>query len=125
VTKPKKSPAKRRGKPDTLSLYLGEEIRDQLTRCRVLLGEREPGSTIPCEGLTVRIAVRRLLLSLLGERANPSDPEDQVMREYLELYSTAFDAGELPVAPDKFGESETPAPELRKVSARKPKGGVE
>ncbi len=75
-----------------ICLHLGEEGRAALERCRHLLWEREPSKERLSRGLIVRIALRRLLLCLLGERANVADPADPFAAEYLDLVGAPLPA---------------------------------
>lgn len=69
----------------TLTLHLGEQPRHQLDRLRQLLYECGDYPTIPSLGVTVRLAVRSLLIQMLGSRANFQDPADPYLQEYLTL----------------------------------------
>ena len=46
----------------------------QLHRCQGLLCDQDPAASLPSAGETVRVAIRRLLLVLLGERADIPQP---------------------------------------------------
>ncbi len=70
-------------KGPTITLHLGDEGRTALERCRALLGQRSLGSEQPSRGETARLAIARLHLSLLGERADFSDENDPALQEYL------------------------------------------
>jgi hypothetical protein len=85
VTKRKHPP---RPQPtSTLTLHLGEESREHLTRCQQLLGDNGYDTAPLTLGAVVRLAVRRLLLGLLGERAHWDQPECPFAAEYLAVRS--------------------------------------
>jgi len=70
---------------ESLTLHLGEEGRNHLERCRELLRQRDPKEEPPSRGVLIRLALRRLLLALLGERIMWDDPDDPQLTEYLAL----------------------------------------
>lgn len=68
-----------------LSLHMGTEGIRQLERCRQLLLDRNRGGAILSRGAVIRIALRRLLLALLGDRCDFTAEADPVTLEYLDL----------------------------------------
>jgi hypothetical protein len=56
--------------PTTLTVHLGPDGRYHLTRIQRLLLERDPDGAVLTYGAVARVALRRLLLALLGERAD-------------------------------------------------------
>ncbi len=79
----KRIPGRVDGKRRSLTLHATAGQLGTLDRCRVLLSESTGNGLLPSRGEVVRIAVRALLLSLLGQRANLSDPADPITQEYL------------------------------------------
>ena len=72
----------RRPQGESLNLHLGQESRRQLERCRQLLYDTDAAGSIPSAGAVVRLAVRRLLLSILAPRADLYSPTCPYAAEY-------------------------------------------
>ena len=67
----------------TLTLHLGEQSRQHLDRCQNLLADTDPHGRPLSLGSIVRLALRRLLLGLLGERAKWDESNCPIAAEYL------------------------------------------
>ena len=122
-TEPK--PRRKRGPSEKVGVYLGVEVYRQLHRCQALLCDGDPTASLPSAGETVRVAIRRLLLVLLGERADLGNPADPMIREYLDLLD-AYDVwpGQPTDPRERLGERRDASG--RKTSRQtKLKGGLE
>lgn len=75
----------RRPQGESLNLHLGQESRRQLERCRQLLHDTESSRPILSAGAVVRLAVHRMLLTLLGRRADLTDAACPFAAEYHTL----------------------------------------
>ena len=81
---PKKLPAPARKRAgENICLWLTEHLSHYLERCRLLIGQYQPQEKLLNRSEIVRLAVRRLLLAILGDRANLADPADPALCEYL------------------------------------------
>ena len=100
-------------------------MRAHLHRVQELLRDPDQLIALPTASETIRLALRRLLLVLLGERANLCDPADPYFREYLTLLDAYDSWPGLPTDP-RAGPGEGRGPDGRKMAPkRKLKGGTE
>lgn len=81
----RKKPERGEGRTTTLTLHLGTTGREQLDRCRQLIHADVGGPDLPTRGEIVRVAVRCLLMQLLGRKANLANAEDRYTQEYLSV----------------------------------------
>lgn len=88
------TPAGTRGQ--TVTHYVGHEVRADLERAAVLLQQSEGNTTPWNSSQVIRVALRRLLLSLLADRSHPDDPRCVFMAEYLAVLDRACRAREYP-----------------------------
>ena len=66
----------------TLTLHLGDDARGDLDRCRELIQKSGSCPTPLSLGAVVRLALRRTLLGLLGEKADWNNPSCPYAAEY-------------------------------------------
>ena len=83
----------------SITVQIGSEGENQLSRCQALLASREPSGRHPSAGLTIRLAIRRMLLSLLGERADWLNPHCPFSQQYLDLLRYEASQQEIPGLP--------------------------
>lgn len=123
---PRKKKKTRRTPADQhITVHLGKDGRANLARCQQLLAEPMPPSLVLSCGLVLRIALRRLLLALLGERADWTVPADPIAEEYLTLVEMETYLGEILVQ----AEGKQTLMQSRSLTPGQPKtplkGGVE
>lgn len=120
-----KAAGRQRPASEHLTVYLGNEGRRALARCQQLLADRRPQRISPSAGLTLRLALRRLLLSLLGERADWTAEADPIAAEYLDLVEMEDNLREIPVKVEVSYSRAAARRPGQKHTRSKLKGGTE
>jgi hypothetical protein len=111
--------------PTPRSVLIGWSATDAAETQRLieLLTAEDPYHRVPNRTEVYRYARRAVLLDLVGQRADFSDPSDAYLAEYLSLLSLVREVQRQPQAATEDVSDPETLPPSRTPPARKPKGG--
>lgn len=124
MSKPDKQ-AGRKTASEHVTVYLGDDGRRDLRRCQQLLADRHARGAAPSAGLALRLSLRRLLLALLGERADWTAEADPIASEYLDLVELENSLQEIPVRVEVSSSRAKSRHPGQKTYQARLKGGLE